>query len=60
MTDYVIAEINQASHQVETVHGPYDLAEATEVINDLRAETAQVGCRERYFVAELTPVEEAS
>lgn len=55
---YAIVEVNQASHQPEDLDGPYtDLRWAQEMARDMEAQNRVSGRRERFYVAELVPVE---
>lgn len=56
---YVVAEVNQASHQVERLadDGLYPDQRTAGVIADAcRKDTARRGRRERYIVCEVIPV----
>ena len=57
---FVVIEYNQASGQPRVAtEDPYpDIEDAREFANELAAEAAAIGRRERYAVAELT-IEEA-
>ena len=56
---YTVVEVNQASMQPERCEWVFwDLADAREYATDMRAEAVQLGRKERYFVAELTEVED--
>jgi ABC-type antimicrobial peptide transport system ATPase subunit len=60
---YVVAEVNQASHQAERLTTDdlhWDQEWAEEVARMYRDDARERGRRERYIVCEVVPVEDAS
>jgi hypothetical protein len=59
---YVVIEWNQASGQPSIAYNAPDMyddrEDAEQVANRLRTDTARIGRRERYTVAEVIPLED--
>ena len=48
---WLVGEVNQASHQIETIHGPYlDRREAEDALVCLTNDTRARGRREEYHI----------